>query len=106
MTTLVAGTHVDTIPVSSLSIYDLVHLGVDEYGRLVEIELIYRNILLGGEPGSGKSVALNNSPVTCLSFRRAATSAPCIHGAPNSSKGVSVPRPTETPAFCNISRPG
>jgi S-DNA-T family DNA segregation ATPase FtsK/SpoIIIE len=40
--------------------YDLVHLGVDEYGQLVEIELIYRNILLGGEPGSGKSVLLNN----------------------------------------------
>lgn len=50
----------DTISVSGLSMYDLVHLGVDEYGRLVEIELMYRNILLGGEPGSGKSVMLNN----------------------------------------------
>jgi S-DNA-T family DNA segregation ATPase FtsK/SpoIIIE len=60
MTTLVARDRADTIPVSGLSIYDLVHLGVDEYGRLVEIELMYRNILLGGEPGSGKSVMLNN----------------------------------------------
>lgn len=50
----------DTIPVAGLSMYDLVHLGVDEYGHRVEIALIYRNILLGGEPGAGKSVALNN----------------------------------------------
>lgn len=60
MTTLLDKPCGDTVPVSSLSMYDLVHLGVDEYGQLVEIELIYRNILLGGEPGSGKSVLLNN----------------------------------------------
>ncbi|QGK68475.1 cell division protein FtsK [Allosaccharopolyspora coralli] len=48
------------VPVSGLSIYDPVHLGIDERGYGVDIELIYRNILLGGEPGSGKSVALNN----------------------------------------------
>lgn len=51
---------VDTIPVSGLSVFDPVHLGVDEYGKLVELELIYHSILLGGEPGSGKSVGLNN----------------------------------------------
>jgi S-DNA-T family DNA segregation ATPase FtsK/SpoIIIE len=51
---------VDTVPVCGLSIYDPVHLGMDEYGHLVEIELVYRNILTGGEPGGGKSVALNN----------------------------------------------
>jgi S-DNA-T family DNA segregation ATPase FtsK/SpoIIIE len=50
----------DTIPVAGLSIYDLVHLGIFEDGVLAEIELIYRNILMGGEPGAGKSVALNN----------------------------------------------
>lgn len=48
------------VPVSGLSIYDVVHLGIDERGYGVDIELVYRNILLGGEPGSGKSVALNN----------------------------------------------
>jgi S-DNA-T family DNA segregation ATPase FtsK/SpoIIIE len=48
----------DSVPVSSLSIYDPIHLGVDEYGRLVELELMYRNILIGGEPGSGKSVGV------------------------------------------------
>lgn len=49
-----------SIPVSGLSIYDLIHLGVDEYGNRVDIELMYRNILFGGEPGSGKSSALQN----------------------------------------------
>lgn len=50
----------DRIPVTSLSMYDPVHLGIDEYGYSVDVELIYRNILLAGEPGSGKSVELNN----------------------------------------------
>lgn len=50
----------DTVPVSSLSIYDPIHLGIDENGRLVELELVYRNLLLAGEPGAGKSVGLSN----------------------------------------------
>lgn len=50
----------DSVPVSSLSIYDPIHLGMDEYGRMVELDLAYRNILIGGEPGSGKSVAIAN----------------------------------------------
>lgn len=50
----------DTIPVSGLSIYEPVHLGVFDDATLTEIILAYRNILMGGEPGSGKSVTLNN----------------------------------------------
>jgi S-DNA-T family DNA segregation ATPase FtsK/SpoIIIE len=50
----------DTIPVAGLSIYDPVHLGIYEDGYGVDIELIWRNILLAGEPGAGKSVGLNN----------------------------------------------
>lgn len=50
----------DTVPVAGLSIYDLVHLGIFEDGHQALLELIYRNILMGGEPGAGKSVALNN----------------------------------------------
>lgn len=50
----------DRIPVSSLSMYDPIHLGIDELGYGVDIQLIYRNIIMGGEPGSGKSVGLNN----------------------------------------------
>jgi DNA segregation ATPase FtsK/SpoIIIE, S-DNA-T family len=50
----------DTIPVAGLSIYDPIHLGIYEDGYGVDIELIYRNILLAGEPGAGKSGGLNN----------------------------------------------
>src|SRR5262249_60608180 len=48
----------DTIPVTSLSIWDPVHLGTDELGRRVHVNLAERNMLIGGEPGGGKSVAL------------------------------------------------
>jgi S-DNA-T family DNA segregation ATPase FtsK/SpoIIIE len=40
-------------------------MGTDENGRRVEVTLPYRNLLMGGEPGSGKSVALNNVVAHC-----------------------------------------
>jgi DNA segregation ATPase FtsK/SpoIIIE, S-DNA-T family len=40
------------------SIWDPVHLGVNEIGRDVHVTMAERNMLIGGEPGSGKSVAL------------------------------------------------
>ena len=43
-----------------LSIFDPVFLGLDETGVPVHVELTYRNLLVGGEPGGGKSVLLNN----------------------------------------------
>jgi S-DNA-T family DNA segregation ATPase FtsK/SpoIIIE len=43
-----------------LSAYDPVYLGIDEYGAPVFVPLIYRNMLIGGEPGAGKSGLLNN----------------------------------------------
>jgi hypothetical protein len=46
------------VPVAGLSMFDRVFLGLDEDGRRVEPELVYRNMLIGGEPGGGKSVAL------------------------------------------------
>ena len=46
------------IPVTPLSIWDPIHLGTDETGRRVEVNLAERNMLIGGEPGGGKSVAL------------------------------------------------
>jgi S-DNA-T family DNA segregation ATPase FtsK/SpoIIIE len=46
------------IPVASLSIWNPIHLGTDETGHRVEINLAERNMLIGGEPGGGKSVAL------------------------------------------------
>src|SRR6266511_3813132 len=42
-----------------LSIWDPVHLGVDERGQLVWVRLSERNLITAGEPGAGKSVALN-----------------------------------------------
>ena len=41
------------------SIYDSIPLGIDENAAPVEITLVYRNILLAGEPGAGKSGGLN-----------------------------------------------
>src|SRR5215467_5320700 len=48
----------DTIPVSSLSIWKPIHLGTDETSQQVHVNLAERNMLIGGEPGGGKSVAL------------------------------------------------
>ena len=39
--------------------FDPVHLGRDEYGQPVYVDLAERNVLLGGEPGAGKSSGLN-----------------------------------------------
>ncbi|GAA4883799.1 FtsK/SpoIIIE domain-containing protein [Actinomycetospora straminea] len=44
---------------SALSIWDPIHLGVDEHSHPVRVTLAYRNMLLAGEPGAGKSVGLN-----------------------------------------------
>ena len=43
-----------------MSMFERVFLGMDEDSHRVEVELVYRNMLIGGEPGGGKSVALNN----------------------------------------------
>src|SRR5262245_65741151 len=48
----------DTIPVSSLSIWKPIHLGTDETSQQVHVNLAERNMLIGGEPGGGKSIAL------------------------------------------------
>ena len=48
------------IPVSGLSIFDPMFLGLDENGFHVRVELAYHNLLVAGEPGAGKSVLLQN----------------------------------------------
>lgn len=45
---------------SEFSIYNPVALGIDENGCPCSLTLMYRNMLLAGEPGSGKSGGLNN----------------------------------------------
>jgi DNA segregation ATPase FtsK/SpoIIIE, S-DNA-T family len=47
------------VPVFPFSMFDPVHLGVDELGDQVHVNLAERNLLIGGEPGGGKSSALN-----------------------------------------------
>ncbi|MEU4162555.1 FtsK/SpoIIIE domain-containing protein [Actinoplanes sp. NPDC026670] len=42
-----------------MSIFDPLFLGIDEFGQPVYLPLIYRNLLIGGEPGAGKSSLLN-----------------------------------------------
>jgi len=46
-------------PVFPLSMFDPIHLGTDENGDPVYVNLAERNMLLGGEPGGGKSSGLN-----------------------------------------------
>jgi S-DNA-T family DNA segregation ATPase FtsK/SpoIIIE len=46
-------------PPGILSVFDPVHLGLDEHGKDVYVYLAERNMLLGGEPGAGKSSGLN-----------------------------------------------
>jgi S-DNA-T family DNA segregation ATPase FtsK/SpoIIIE len=46
-------------PTFPFSMFDPVHLGQDENGQLVYVNLAERNMLLGGEPGGGKSSGLN-----------------------------------------------
>jgi DNA segregation ATPase FtsK/SpoIIIE, S-DNA-T family len=48
------------IPVGTqLSVFDPVFIGIDEFGHPVYLPIIYRNFLIGGEPGAGKSNLLN-----------------------------------------------
>ena len=48
------------LKVASCSLWDPVSLGVSEDGSLVSISLFEHNLLIGGEPGAGKSVALSS----------------------------------------------
>jgi S-DNA-T family DNA segregation ATPase FtsK/SpoIIIE len=43
----------------ALSIFDPVFVGIDEFGQSKHVPLIERNMLIGGEPGAGKSSLLN-----------------------------------------------
>jgi hypothetical protein len=43
----------------SASLWEPIPVGVDEYGEAVSIRLEERNVLVGGEPGAGKSAAIS-----------------------------------------------
>jgi S-DNA-T family DNA segregation ATPase FtsK/SpoIIIE len=40
--------------------FDPVYVGWDEFGHHLRVPMVFRNILMGGEPGSGKSTLLND----------------------------------------------
>lgn len=42
-----------------VSLWDPVPVGVDEHGETMSLGLVERNVLIGGEPGAGKSAALS-----------------------------------------------
>jgi hypothetical protein len=44
---------------AGVSLWDPIPIGVDEQGELVSMRLVERNVLVGGEPGAGKSVVLS-----------------------------------------------
>lgn len=44
---------------ASLSLWEPIPVGIDELGATVTVSLPERNVLLGGEPGAGKSAALS-----------------------------------------------
>jgi len=46
-------------PSYALSMFDPIHFGMDENGANFLVTLIYRNLLIGGEPGAGKSSLIN-----------------------------------------------
>src|SRR5215475_7072885 len=48
-----------TARASGLSMFDPLFVGIDEFGQHVTLDLVFRNILAGGEPGGGKSGLLN-----------------------------------------------
>src|SRR5215217_7928044 len=44
---------------AALSLWEPIPVGVDELGAIVHVSLPERNVLMGGEPGAGKSAALS-----------------------------------------------
>ena len=44
---------------ASLSMFDRIPIGIDEFGHRIGIRVIYKNVLAAGEPGGGKSALMN-----------------------------------------------
>ncbi len=50
----------DRVPVGpGLSMFDPMFIGIDEFGEHVMLDIVYRNLLIAGEPGGGKSGLIN-----------------------------------------------
>lgn len=48
---------VPTVPIELVSIFDPIRLGIDENASAVVLSLIYRNILLAGDPAPASPAA-------------------------------------------------
>lgn len=44
---------------AEVSVWEPIPLGVDEHGQTVDVSLVERSLLAGGEPGAGKSAAMS-----------------------------------------------
>jgi DNA segregation ATPase FtsK/SpoIIIE-like protein len=56
---------IDRVPVGpTLSMFDPMFVGIDEFGEAVFLDVVYRNLLAAGEPGGGKSGLLNLAAAT------------------------------------------
>ncbi|MFC7532316.1 FtsK/SpoIIIE domain-containing protein [Actinoplanes sp. GCM10030250] len=50
----------DRVPVGpGMSMFDPMFIGIDEFGQHVMLDVVYRNLLIAGEPGGGKSGLIN-----------------------------------------------
>jgi S-DNA-T family DNA segregation ATPase FtsK/SpoIIIE len=50
----------DRVPVApGLSMFDPMFIGIDEFGEHMMLDVVYRNLLIAGEPGGGKSGLIN-----------------------------------------------
>ncbi len=60
-----------TVPVGpTLSMFDPIYVGIDEFGHPVYIRVIYKNLLAAGQPGGGKSGLMNTlTALAALSAR-------------------------------------
>ncbi|GGQ86729.1 FtsK/SpoIIIE domain-containing protein [Couchioplanes azureus] len=47
-----------------LSMFDPMFIGIDEFGEHVMLDVVYRNLLVAGEPGGGKSGLVNLAAAT------------------------------------------
>jgi S-DNA-T family DNA segregation ATPase FtsK/SpoIIIE len=55
----------DRVPVGpGMSMFDPMFIGVDEFGEHVMLDVVYKNLLVGGLPGGGKSGLLNTITAT------------------------------------------
>jgi S-DNA-T family DNA segregation ATPase FtsK/SpoIIIE len=50
----------DRVPVApDLSMFDPMFIGIDEFGHHVNLDVVFHNLLIAGEPGGGKSGLVN-----------------------------------------------